>query len=144
MSSATTYNISESNFGKNSFRRVTPSNDLRERSIVCSSSQCGSNGWISVITCTSRSCAKPKEHSVKKVVFAFQPFSVGRLFCDIEKTRRVDPLQSKTAIWLLGGLAAKGRSSSVAGRPELVDFVGEMSSKPCSILTPGNKRAEKE
>ena len=103
-----TYNIRESSFGKNSFRRATPSNDLRERSMVCSSSQYGSNGCISVITCTSRSCAKPKEHSVKKVAFAFCSFPLERLFCDIEKTRRVDPLLSTTAIWLLGLLAKRG------------------------------------
>lgn len=108
MSWRTTYNISESSFGKNSFRRATPSNDLRERSMVCSSSQCGSNGWISVITCTSRSCDKPKEHSVKKVAFVFWVFLFVRLFCDIEKTRRGNPLQSTTSVWLLGRLAAKG------------------------------------
>lgn len=63
----TTYKRSKSRFGRNSFSRATLSIFLPDKSTEFNDSQCGSNGCISVITCTNRSWATPKEHSVRNV-----------------------------------------------------------------------------
>ena len=64
-----TYKFNESSRGKNSFKRATLSSFLPDKSTELRESQYGSNGWISVITSTSRSCATPNEHSVRNVAF---------------------------------------------------------------------------
>lgn len=64
-----THRVSESNRGKNSLSLATLSKFFPLRSTAANWSQYGSKGCTSVITCTRRSWATPKEHSVRNVAF---------------------------------------------------------------------------
>lgn len=100
-----------------------------ERSIEVSSSQYGSKGCTSVMTCTRRPWATSKLHSVRKVAFAvLAPLGVngwdGR-----EDTRRdtwrVDPPADAGPV--LGRRGCEGCISS-GTRDTLLAFDGESSS----------------
>lgn len=123
-----------SNFGRNSFSLAALSTFRPERSIELSPSQCGSNGCTSVITCTSRSCATAKEHSVRNVAFARAlAFGVARgprefgmrTVCDREAERRETLLAPDLSKW------ERCERGCNAWRPELwLPLDGDSSSKP--------------
>ena len=83
----TTHKESKSSLGRNSLSRAVLSKLRFERSMEVSSSQYGSNGCTSVITCTNRSCATPKLHSVRNVALPPARLRLG-VDWDAAETRR--------------------------------------------------------
>ena len=125
-----THNVNESNLGRNSFSLATLSMLCPDKSMDVRSSQYGSNGCTSVMTWTRRSWATPNEHSVRNVALAFLAAVVGVFECGRENTL-LETSRLGLVLALLGLRALSGCSSSVGGRPDVLAFEGDSSSKAC-------------
>lgn len=123
-----THSVNESNWGKNSFSLAILSMFCADKSIDVKSSQYGSKGCTSVMTWTRRSWATPNEHSVRNVASVFLAAEMGAFSCGRENTL-LETSRLGLVLALFALRALSGCSSSVGGRPELLAFEGELSSR---------------